>query len=61
MPKQGTADHGLRHTLAQTGNALFVLGLATRPLSRNEVWFIEQRAMRKLRKGLQCKSSSQLY
>jgi hypothetical protein len=61
MPKEGNADHGLRHTLAQTGNALYVLGLSTRPLSRNEVWYIEQRAMRKIRKELLCTGEKHLF
>jgi len=37
----------------EIGRQLFVMGLTERPLNAKEVWTIEQRALRKLKKALQ--------
>jgi hypothetical protein len=53
MPlREGTPNHGRQRTLAQTGVALYILGLANQPLRPSAVYRIEQRALEKLRTSM---------
>lgn len=53
FPQMEVPEPGRVHTLRQTGAALYMLGLAVRPLPRYKVLRIERRALEKLRSGIQ--------
>ncbi len=54
-----TPNFGRARTLEQTGQAMYVLGLAVRPLTARQVYGIEQRALRKLREAMLSNNSGQ--
>ena len=47
------------HTLEETAEILFEAGLTDRRLSRSEIYKIEQRALRKIRRALASQLNSQ--